>query len=54
MDTGHNFSETIEFRDKMVEDFELDLILGKVEDSILKGTAVDETGPSSQGIVCSP
>ncbi len=44
IDTGHNFPETIEFRDALVKRFGLDLIVGSVEDSIRRGTAVDEKG----------
>lgn len=45
IDTGHNFPETIEFRDRLVKKFNLDLIVGSVEDSIKKGAAQDERGP---------
>jgi len=45
IDTGHNFRETIDFRDKMVKSYDLDLVVGSVEESIAKGTVVDETGP---------
>lgn len=45
VDTGHNFPETIKFRDEMAKKYNLDLIVGSVEESIKKGTAKDETGP---------
>lgn len=45
IDTGHNFPETIEFRDRLVKKFNLDLIVGSVEDSIKNGSAQDERGP---------
>ena len=47
VDTGHNFPETIAFRDRLVARFGLDLIVGSVEDSIRRGTAVDEKGPDA-------
>lgn len=47
IDTGHNFPETIEFRDKMVEENNLELIVGYVQDSIDKGRVKEETGPDA-------
>jgi sulfate adenylyltransferase subunit 2 len=47
VDTGHNFHETIEFRDSFVEKQGVELIVGLVEDSIDRGTAVEETGPDA-------
>ena len=47
IDTGHNFPETIEFRDKMVEQNNLELIVGYVQDSIDKGRVKEETGPDA-------
>ncbi len=44
VDTGHNFPETIAFRDKYVAELGVKLIVGLVQDSIDKGTAVEETG----------
>jgi sulfate adenylyltransferase subunit 2 len=46
VDTGHNFVETIEFRDKMVKEIGAQLIVRYVQDSINKGTAVEEKGPN--------
>lgn len=37
VDTGHNFPETIEFRDKLVAELGLDLIVRNVQDSIDQG-----------------
>lgn len=34
VDTGHNFEETIEFRDAFVEKLGVELIVGQVQDSI--------------------
>ena len=47
VDTGHNFPETIQFRDSFVEKLGVELIVGLVQDSIDRGTAVEETGPDS-------
>tara|TARA_B100001142_G_scaffold328942_1_gene390511 strand:+ start:1842 stop:2747 length:906 start_codon:yes stop_codon:yes gene_type:complete len=44
VDTGHNFPETIEFRDKLIKDTGETLIIKYVQDSIDKGTATEETG----------
>ena len=44
IDTGHNFSETIEFRDKLVEETDAQLIVALVQDSIDKGRVVEEKG----------
>ncbi len=44
VDTGHNFPETIEFRDAYAEKIGARLIVGLVQDSIDRGTAVEETG----------
>ena len=41
VDTGHNFPETIEFRDKLMEETGETLIVKYVQDSIDKGTAVE-------------
>lgn len=45
IDTGHNFEEAIKFRDELAKKYNLNLIIGSVEDSIKRGTAKDETGP---------
>ena len=47
VDTGHNFPETIEFRDKFIKENGVQLIVGAVQDSIDRGTAVEETGPNA-------
>lgn len=46
VDTGHNFPETIEFRDKLVEQVGARLIVRSVEDSIKSGRAMEEKGPN--------
>src|SRR6516165_7115059 len=45
VDTGHNFPEVIEFRDRRVAELGERLIVASVEDSIARGRVVDETGP---------
>lgn len=44
IDTGHNFPETIEYRDNLVSELKADLIVALVQDSIDKGRVVEETG----------
>ncbi|MFD0750756.1 sulfate adenylyltransferase subunit CysD [Mucilaginibacter calamicampi] len=44
IDTGHNFPETMEFRDKLVEELGIQLIVGSVQESINEGRAVEESG----------
>jgi sulfate adenylyltransferase subunit 2 len=45
VDTGHNFPEAIEFRDRRIAQLGERLIVASVEDSIRSGRAVEETGP---------
>src|SRR3954453_22388323 len=45
VDTGHNFPEVLEFRDRRVRELGERLIVASVQESIDKGRAVDETGP---------
>jgi len=47
IDTGHNFPETIEFRDRLVEELGLQLIVRHVQDDIDNGKAVEERGKYS-------
>jgi sulfate adenylyltransferase subunit 2 len=44
IDTGHNFIETLEFRDDLVRKFDAQLIVGSVQQSIDEGRAVEEQG----------
>ena len=44
IDTGHNFVETIEFRDELVERLGVKLIVGSVQQSIDEGRAIEEKG----------
>ena len=46
IDTGHNFPETIAFRDKLVEEVGCELIVKLVQDSIDQGRAHEEAGPN--------
>ena len=46
VDTGHNFPETITFRDKLVAQLDAKLIVRYVQDSIDKGRAKEEKGPN--------
>jgi sulfate adenylyltransferase subunit 2 len=45
VDTGHNFPEVIEFRDRLVAEAELKLLVGSVQASIDAGRVQEETGP---------
>lgn len=45
VDTGHNFPETLEFRDKLVKEFGARLEVRYVQDSIDSGRVTEETGP---------
>ncbi|MEN3342540.1 MAG: sulfate adenylyltransferase subunit 2 [Actinomycetota bacterium] len=45
VDTGHNFPEVLEFRDRRVAELGERLIVASVQESIDRGRAVEETGP---------
>ncbi len=47
IDTGHNYPETIQYRDQFVKDIGAQLEVGLVEDSIKQGKVVEETGPTA-------
>jgi sulfate adenylyltransferase subunit 2 len=47
IDTGHNFPETIEFRNKVIQDLEVQLIVGSVQDSINSGRVAEEKGKNA-------
>lgn len=47
IDTGHNFPETITFRDKLVKDIGVKLIVGSVQQSIDEGKVREEVGPNA-------
>jgi sulfate adenylyltransferase subunit 2 len=44
IDTGHNFPETMEYRDWLVNELGVRLVVGSVQESIDKGRAKEETG----------
>ncbi|MDE3150782.1 MAG: sulfate adenylyltransferase subunit CysD [Gemmatimonadota bacterium] len=46
IDTGHNFQETLDFRDELVARVGAQLIVRKVQDSIDQGRAKEESGPN--------
>jgi len=45
VDTGHNFSEVMDFRDRRVEELGARLVVASVEDAIAEGLVTDPTGP---------
>ncbi len=47
IDTGHNFPETMEFRDNLVEELGAKLIVGSVQGSIDDGSAAEERGKNA-------
>ncbi len=47
IDTGHNFPETLEYRDRWVEKIGAKLIVRSVEDSIRQGRVTEQTGPDA-------
>jgi sulfate adenylyltransferase subunit 2 len=47
IDTGHNFEETIVFRDELVKKLDARLIIGSVQEAINNGRVVEEKGFSA-------
>ncbi|MBJ7288856.1 sulfate adenylyltransferase subunit CysD [Williamsia sp.] len=47
VDTGHNFDEVIEYRDRVVEQTGVRLIVSSVQDDIDAGRVVEQTGPGA-------
>ena len=45
VDTGHNFPEVLEFRDRRVAELGETLVVASVQESIDRGRVVEETGP---------
>jgi sulfate adenylyltransferase subunit 2 len=45
IDTGHNFPEVIEFRDRMIQQLGERLVVASVQESIDNGRVVEQTGP---------
>ena len=48
IDTGHNFAETLHYRDALVERIGAQLLVRHVQESIDKGRVVEETGPGDR------
>ncbi len=47
VDTGHNFQETLDFRDDLVNKYGLKIIVGYVQDAIDKGLVTEERGANA-------
>lgn len=47
VDTGHNFPETIEFRDNLIQELGAKLIVGSVQESIDNGRVAEERGKNA-------
>ena len=47
VDTGHNFPETIQFRDDLIKELGVKLIVGSVQDSIDMGRVAEEKGKNA-------
>lgn len=47
IDTGHNFPETIEFRDHLIQSIHEKLIIGYVQDSIDQGKVIEQKGKNA-------
>jgi sulfate adenylyltransferase subunit 2 len=45
IDTGHNFPEVLEFRDRYAEELGANLVVASVQESIDSGRSVEEAGP---------
>ena len=44
IDTGHNFPETMAFRNQLIKDLGVQLVVGSVQESIDEGSVAEETG----------
>jgi sulfate adenylyltransferase subunit 2 len=47
VDTGHNFPEVIEYRDRRVAELGVELVIGSVQASIDSGRVTEDTGPKA-------
>jgi len=47
IDTGHNFPETMKFRDDLIKELDVNLIVGSVQKSIDDGAVQEETGKNA-------
>jgi sulfate adenylyltransferase subunit 2 len=45
VDTGHNFPEVLEFRDKLIRELDARLVVASVQDAIDAGRVIEDTGP---------
>jgi sulfate adenylyltransferase subunit 2 len=50
IDTGHNFQETLDYRDELVKTLGVKLIVGSVQESIDKGRVAEERGVNASRI----
>ncbi|SEJ59442.1 sulfate adenylyltransferase subunit CysD [Demequina mangrovi] len=50
IDTGHNFPEVIEYRDRIVEEHDLNLVVGSVQEAIERGFVREEPNGSRNRI----
>ena len=48
VDTGHNFDEVLDYRDRRVAELGIQLVVASVQASIDAGRVVEETGPARQ------
>ena len=51
VDTGHNFVETMVYRDEFVEKIGARLVVGLVQESIDSGRVIEEKGPNVKSII---
>ena len=51
VDTGHNFPEVIEFRDRTVASIGAKLIVASVQEAIDEGRVTEQTGPTEYACV---
>ena len=47
IDTGHNFPETLDFRDNLISEMGLDLVIGYVQDNINEDPTIEEKGANA-------
>jgi sulfate adenylyltransferase subunit 2 len=47
VDTGHNFQETLDYRDRVLEQYQAKLVVERVQESIDKGRVKEEKGPNA-------
>nr|WP_309020622.1 sulfate adenylyltransferase subunit CysD [Pelagicoccus sp. SDUM812003] len=47
VDTGHNFPETIQYRDDLVKELGANLVVASVEKALKEGRVIEEKGPNA-------